>query len=190
MAAIQRIRVAWSGTPVTGPGLTTFFSDPAVAPMSAAQVVAFFTAIKALFPSGITWDVPSGGDTIEETTGALISVWNSGGGAQVASSGGAVAFSAGVGARMTWTTGLIHHGRRVRGSTYLVPLIGTAYDTQGTINNSAITTFETAGTSLITALAGGLCVWSRPGPKGPGIHSPITLANVPDKVSWLRSRRV
>jgi hypothetical protein len=74
-------------------------------------------------------------------------------------------YAGGAGLKVTWNTGQIRNGRRVRGSTFVVPLASTAYTTQGTISAGIITTVNTAASNLLTALSQGgvsMGVWSRP----------------------------
>ncbi len=180
--------MVWSGANVVGPGLSTFYSDPANGSPVLAPLVSFFTAIRSFFPVGITWTIPDGGDLLNPADGTLTGTWSESGGAQVTSSG-AAAFAAGVGARVVWRTSAIRGGRRVRGSTFLVPLISSQYEANGTIGNTALTTMETAAQTLLSATGGALQVWSRPRPGLAGAMVPIQSAVMPDQVSWLRSRR-
>jgi hypothetical protein len=160
--------------------------------MNPAAVVTFFTAIKALFPTGITWQIPNGGDTIEETTGKLTGTWLGTGGGTVTGTGSSVAFAQGVGARIQWQTGNVENGRRVRGTSYMVPLNSSSFDTSGKLVTSTATTLSNAAAALRDAHGGSLCVWGRPKKKTgtPGYHAPITLVQVPTQTSWLRSRKV
>ena len=47
-------------------------------------------------------------------------------------------FAAGVGARVVWETGAVRNGRRVRGSTFVVPIWSSAYETNGTLHTATI----------------------------------------------------
>lgn len=173
---------------MTGGGISTFYSDPADGTPVLSSLVTFFTAIKGLFPSGITWTIPDGGDLLNPANGELTGTWSESGGGQVTSSGGSGAYAAGVGARVVWRTAAVRGGRRVRGSTFLCPLIASQYESNGTLANAAVSTMEGAAQTLI-ATATGIVVWSRPRPALAGAMVPISSAVVPDKVSWLRSRR-
>ncbi len=185
---MERTQVVWSGDVVTGGGLTTFYSDEGIGTPVLANLVTFFNAIKALFPGGITWTIPDGGDLIDEASGALTGTWSESGGGVVTSTGGTSPYVAGVGARAVWRTSAIRGGRRVRGSTFLLPLLTTQYDASGTIGPTALSTLENAAQTLLGS-ATSIGVWSRPRPGLSGALVPIDSVSVPDKVSWLRSRR-
>lgn len=185
---MERTQVVWSGDIVTGGGLSTFYTDEAAGGPILAPLVTFFTAIRGSFPNGITWTIPDGGDLLNEANGQLTGTWSESGGAAVASNGGAGAYVAGVGARAVWRTSAIRGGRRVRGSTFLLPLLAAGYDPFGTLAAGTLSTLEGAVQALLTA-APGLRVWSRPRPSLAGAMIPIDSVEIPDKVSWLRSRR-
>lgn len=191
MAQIQRMRVPWTGDVVTGGGLSTFyFTDTSTPSAMTGAVNSFFTAIRTLFPTGIAWGIPSFGDIINDGDGQLVGTWAGGTASSVASSGGANAYAAGVGCRVTWPTNSIFRGRRVKGSTFLVPLITTTYETNGTIGPTPLSTIGTAAAAFQATPSSIPVVWSRPGPGFAGQSALVVGSSVPDKVSWLRSRRV
>lgn len=185
MATIRRIRVLWGGIPGM-PGYSLFYASAAAD--ATADLVTYFNAIKARFPSGLSWTVPPTGDTLDDATGTLNGSW-SGAGAGIVTSTGTGAYAAGVGAYSAWVTNAIVGGRRLRGRTFLAPLLGTNYDNTGTIDPTQLTTFATATSTL--AATGKLVVWHRPSGPGAsnGSSSLITAGVVPDVVTSLRSRR-
>jgi hypothetical protein len=192
MTTMRRLRVTWAG--IGGlPGLSTFYYG--VASPNVSDCVAFFTAIKGLFPAGVTWDIPSSGDELDDVTGELTGVWAGTGGGTVTSSGAATSYAAGVGARVQWNTLVISSGSRVRGATFLAPLLGTGYDSSGTLEGTGLATMRTAATNFAASgVAKG--IWRRPkpapggiGPDRPGLYAAINSATVPDRVTSLRSRR-
>ena len=149
----------------------------------------FFNAIKGAFPAGLQWSIPSSGDTIDVATGQLTGGWT-GGTAAVVSAGPNTPYAAGVGAFVRWGTPLVVGGRRVKGRTFLCPLVSSLYDAAGTIENANLGTLQTAAGTL--AAAGKLVVWHRPSTLAPtgGIASTVTSGTVPDKVTWLKTRRL
>lgn len=189
MATIQRMRVEWSGSAIVGPAISTFYCDPAVASFNPDAVKNFFTAIAGKFVGGVTWTIPNQGDTLEETTGKLTGVWGTTGGGTVSGSAGAADFAHGVGAQIAWKTANVQNGHRVRGRTFLVPMIAAAYKSDGNIDGGTVTVLQNAATALINAHAGSLSVWHRPKANSGGFHAPITSAVVNNQISWLRSRR-
>jgi hypothetical protein len=192
MANLARVRTIWSGTGVVGPGVTTLYFDEAGSGFvaNAAQI---WVSLAAMFPSTITWTTPNNGDLIDIATGELTGTWTDG--TTVTTVGTSVSqYAAGVGARIKWHTGGIRNGRRVTGSTFLVPLDGNKYDAQGTIGAAHLATMVTTATSVIGSAGNALCVYSKPGVDKngnplAGQSSVVTVASVPDVVSWLRSRR-
>lgn len=192
MAALHRMRVAWSGAGVVGPGVTTFFVDPAVQEFVPDQVKTFFSSIAVKFPNTVTWTIPNNGDSIEETTGALLGSWSVSGGGTVTGGATGASFAEGVGARVKWNTGTIVGKRRLHGATFLVPLANTCFQSSGQLDPAAATTFQNAAQALVTAHGGALAVWHRPkkGTGPTGSHGPITTAQVPLNVSWLKTRKV
>lgn len=186
MAQLQRIRCELTGITAL-PGVATFYSDVAV-PSAKADVGDFWDAIKEWWPSGMSITVPNSGDVIEDTTGALVGSWTEGSQETITSSGSGQ-YAAGVGARVVWGTNGIRNRRRVRGSTFVCPLIVSAYDSAGTLSTTFLNDLGTAATVL--ASSGLLNVWSRPGPGGSpaGESHAVLNGSVPDRVTSLRSRR-
>lgn len=172
---------------MTGPGLTTFYFAEAHTGF-ASDVSDFFQAVDAYLPIGITVTVPSDGDLIDVATGDLTGTWSeSASGPGVGAGFGA--FPAGVGARVRWSTSGIVAGRRVRGSTFLCPLVNSSFGTDGTIDPTALTNLQAAADALVTASGSNMKIWSRPVPGRAGEASTVVDASLPDRVSWLRSRR-
>lgn len=192
MVDLYKMQVTWSGT--TGlPGTTTLYSL-AIPPVSGVK--AMFTSLKAYFPAGLTWTIPASGDVIDETTGILTGAWSSGSALSEVSSG-STAYAGGVGCVIRWTTTTIVEGRRLRGRTFMVPMIVGSYDTDGSLTAGMVGFVQTAATALVTAYSSNLVVWSRPkkdpdDPETiirPGSHGIVTGAQAIDKVAVLRSRR-
>lgn len=187
MANLARVRVSWSGAPVIGSGVSTFYFDEAASGFSAA-VRTFFSSLAGRIPAGVSILVQNSGDLIDVSSGALSGTWtdpNTGG----ITSSGTGNYAAGVGARVKWLTAGIRNGRRVTGSTFIVPLHLTAYDSSGTILNTVLGEIENAAQALLTATGTDMKVYSRPVGGGGGAAHSVVSRQVPDMVSWLRSRR-
>jgi hypothetical protein len=185
---IDRLRVPWTGGSVVGPAVSTFYftSGGTGYPLAVKN---FFDSVKSYFPNTLTWSVPNNGDSLDPLTGDLKGAWTNGTAATV--QGTAVNQTVGgTGCRVVWNTAGIHKGRRVRGSTFLCPADGTLFDVNGTINNSALITIGLGAKFLIDDTSSELVVWSKP-TKGAadGAANVVISSTVPDKVSWLRSRR-
>lgn len=187
MANLARVRVVWTGSPVIGGGVSTFYVSEAATGF-VADLRAFFETCKNVISTGTLIDVESSGDLIDVATGALSGSWSDTGAAQVVALGSG-AYVAGTGARVSWATSGIRNGRRVRGTTFLAPLIGAAFDADGTPAASVITTISGAANTLRAALPGELQIYSRPSGGLPGQASTVIDSSVPNQASWLRSRR-
>jgi hypothetical protein len=133
--------------------------------------------------------VPNSGDTIDVATGDINGVWTGSGGGTVGF-GGSGDFAQGVGARIKWNTAGIVAGRRVRGSTFMVPLVGGTFSASGALDSSFVTDLTAAATTFLASASSTLEIFSRPKGTRVGTSHTVTSASVPNAVSWLRSRRV
>jgi len=192
-----RLRVVWSGSGVVGPGLSTFYALD-TSPGFPAAVRAFYEAVKSGFPTSVTITVPNGGDVIDASTGVLTGTWTDGTAPAPVVGTGVGTYAAGVGAQVRWRTLGVVAGRRVVGSTFLVPQVGPIFDSDGTITPATRTVIQNAANAYVTAAPWGV-IWSRPyaGDTTPGHVRParagsshiLSGATVPDRPSWLVSRR-
>lgn len=190
MATLARVRLLWTGTTVVGGGVSTFYcsnSDPS-AFISALRT--FLGSSNGIYPAGTVIKFPSGGETIESSDGAINGAWTMTPLADLTGAGGAT-YAAGVGIRVTWNTAGITRRRRVKGSTFLVPVTSTIYASDGTIDNASLALVNGAIPTLVAADGGSFRIWSRPSAPGAtdGAAHAVLSGNAPDKVSWLRSRR-
>jgi len=185
MASLWRVPVVWDG--LTGlPGVSVFHG--AAGGSAVADIKTFFNDIKALFPAGLTWQIPTEGDVIDDATGTLTGGWSDVAGGTVSSTGSGI-WASGTGMYVTWGTGTIVNGRRLKGRTFLCPLFGSAFQTDGTIVNAYVSTVQTAANLLVAGLD--LKIWHRPSTPGgsDGSSATVTSAQAQDKVTSLRSRR-
>ena len=186
MTSINRYVVPWGGVTAL-PGASVFYSTGGTD--ATADITAFFAAIKGLFPAALQWSVLNSGDVLDDTSGLITGTWTGTGGA-VTTSTGSGSYAAGVGAYVNWTTGAVVGRRRLKGRTFLCPLVASSgYDTGGTIVTAALSTIGTAATTL--AGSGKMRIWHRP-PKGTfsgGTSALVVAGTVPDQVTSLRTRR-
>jgi hypothetical protein len=157
----------------------------------------FYGVLLGIIPSSVTLEVIPEGASIDDTTGDLISAWAATPVSVMHGSNG-TPYAAGIGASVRWNTGVVVDKHHVAGRTYLCPLYGDAFDTDGTLNTSDLALIHGAANSLITDHAGELLVWHRPrkAKVGPpvvearaGSSYAITDGQVPDRCAVLRSRR-
>lgn len=182
-----RLRATWSGPPVVGGGVSTFYALD-TSPGFPAAVRALLNAAAGSIQAGVTITIPNNGDVIDASTGALTGAWTDGAAPAPIVCTDAGTYAAGVGAQWRWRTSGIVAGRRVTGSTFLVPLGANTYDGDGNIGSVQLTAFNAAAAAYITA-APYAVIWSRPRPGRAGSSHLITSGSMPDRVSWLRSRR-
>jgi hypothetical protein len=183
--ATRKMPVVWS-TGIGGAGVSVFYSPFGVD--MTTELATFFNAIKSNFPNAVTWDIPGSGDVIDETTGLITGAWTAGTAATITATGGTGSYVAGTGAFVRWQTNGIVNGRRVRGRTFLDPLVVGAFDANGTIATAALGGLQPAATAL--AASGKMLIWHRPTPGGAdGSTHAVVAGTVPDKVSSLRTRR-
>jgi hypothetical protein len=183
--SIRKIPVAWQ-TGVGGSGVSVFYS-PFGTDLT-ADLGTFFNAIKALFPGSVTWDIPSSGDVIQESDGIITGAWTAGTPASIVATG-AGNYVGGTGAFVKWQTAGVVGGRRVKGRTFMCPLLATCFDSTGTIASTSLTTLSVAAAAL--SGSGKMVIWHRPTTKAAanGSQHAVVGSSVPDKVTSLRTRR-
>lgn len=191
MAVINRVRAALTGFP-GGPGVSTFYCLNPNTFLPLLRDMYFNNSVT--MPFGVTVTIENTGDVIDSTTGVLTNTWTAAPVVFVQGQGGA-GYSAPSGACVTWTTGTILDGTRLRGRTFLVPLTGDSYQSDGSLDPVTLTRLRDNAASLVNAAAANFVVYHRPiaagklhGPRAGG-HSVVTGSLVRDKVAVLRSRR-
>lgn len=187
MPTLSRVIFGWAGAPVVGPSASVFHCNAGDEATLIAAVNTFFNAVRGQFPTGITWSAPVSGETIDELSGHVNGAWSAGASGPVTSNG-ANTWANGVGVRVQWPTIGIVGGRHVVGATFLVPMMTSSYEGAGNITAAVLSTLNTAVVALGTT-PNALRIYSRPAPGRGGSSYPTLTGQVPDKVSWLRSRR-
>ena len=185
---IARISVAWQSWPGS-PGVSQMYCLNPPAQGNVDSVRTFFNALATLLPSGLIINVPSSGDVISESTGQITSAWSVGSTPATVTGSGAGAYAGNAGGVVHWLTNGIVANRRVRGRTFIVPIIGSVYDTAGSLSTATLATMTAAASAYVTAQAGVAVVWARPRPGVAGSAHSITSSRVPDLAVSLRSRR-
>lgn len=187
MANLARVRVEWSGTPVVGGGLSTFYFREEGSGWTAA-LSNFFDGIKGVFPSLLVWRIQGSGDLIDEVSGALSGTWTEGLDLTVSATG-VGQYPLGVGARVVWNTNGLTNGRRVKGSMYLAPLLSGQFEGSAALVPALVTLLNTEANDLADSLDYTMGIWTQAKAGAGGKFQAVDSASVPDKVSWLRSRR-
>ena len=187
MPNIARVRAIWNSAAVVGGGVSTFYFDEAASGFQAA-VADFFQAIEASLPVGQQIFVPNSGDLLDVATGALSGVWSEGSGETIVGQD-TQGYAAGVGIRVVWPTAGIRNGRRVKGSTFMCPIGKNSFEGSANIATATITLYESAASALLTSQGSDMKIWSRPRNGSGGQAFSVIGREVPDEISWLRSRR-
>jgi hypothetical protein len=197
MVNIERVRIAWTGFP-GGPGVATMYAHDGAAAMTPLQ--AMFDQIKASLPTNVNIQVESYGDIIDPANGDLMGGWTGTAQDLLTGADGAT-YPAPAGGIISWTTGTIVDGHRLKGRTYLVPMGGASYQGDGTINTANVGSISAYALELVEAGEGNFVVWHRPrvakaadGSRPAvtaraGSYGEITGGGLRDKVVVLRSRR-
>lgn len=188
MTNVNRIRVGLTGSGVTGPGVATHYFLGTASSDNVTAFKTFWQAMAGQMPQGVTITVPNEGEVIDDNTGDLVSTWTAGT-AQTFVGAGATGYAQGVGARIVWQTLGTTGNRRVRGTTFVVPLLSSAWDPDGTMRTVVVAALKDAGDALVDSLAEALVILTRQTPAHSGTSHAVTGVSVPDTPSWLRSRR-
>lgn len=191
---VMKYRVFWQ-VPNAGPAMSTFHLEgqaPAAAPQPIADAFhTFFDAIKTYLPDevGVSFD----NEVTDHVTasGQLVGSFPVTPPTTVAGSGVST-WAGGAGGRLVWSTGRIINGRRVRGSTFLVPFTSSAFASSGRLNSAAIALVNGSASTLRTSLNSNgspLCVWSAPVSGRPGTTSIVDGHGLDEVAGTLRSRK-
>lgn len=185
MPGLQKVIIDWTGFQ-GAPGYSILYrsdTTPAV-----DNIRTFLDSVKALLPSGVNVKVRTSGDIVDSSTGALTGSWSVGASAAVVGIASG-SYVGGAGAVVRWLTDGIVGGHRVRGRTFLVPLVYTAFESNGTLAAGTVTTILAAAAALVTSEGTEFGVWHRPVNGGGGQWFNVVGADVPDRSALMRSRR-
>jgi hypothetical protein len=203
MSVIARVKLRWSGF-IGGPGYTILHFrdfgwdtaadvDTTAAQGAVDRVDTFAEGVKTYLPYAVQLAVEPEVEVLEDTTGELLEVrGTTPDAAHVSPASSSAVFAGPVGLVISWKTGLVRNGRRVHGRTFLVPLNGNVFASDGTLTSGVRTDFLTAAAALANpAGTPDLGVWARPSAPAAtdGEWGVVTSWNVPDMAAVLRSRR-
>lgn len=190
---ILRVTARWSGF-AGAPGYSNFHFQSSTGVVEAAEarneVHTFFSTLSARLAPPVRIEVESTVEVLDDATGALVSYVQDG--TELAPIVGATtgSFSGPTGAVVNWLTNSVVNGRRSRGRTFIVPLVSTAFDTDGTLTGAALADLNNAAEGLAgDGFTSGFGILSRPAGGGTISFSEVTGYRVPDMAAVLRSRR-
>ena len=187
MAVITRHTITWTGF-LGAPGFSNFYSDASDDAAYHSALGTWMHTWAANLPDDVTLTLQAEQEQLDPATGELVGAFSSGSDDSVsgANTGG---YSAASGVVINWVTAGIVAGRRVRGRTFMVPISGGAYQTNGTIDENALSFMRTSTATFVVNTQPTGVIWSRPRAGLAGSAHPVTSSNIPDKVAVLRSRR-
>jgi hypothetical protein len=157
---------------------------------AAANIKALFDAVKSYIPAAIGIAVQASA-SVHDDDGTLQSEQAVTVLPAPTACTGAGAYSAASGALINWATGAINGGKKVRGRTFLVPVVVNAFQTDGTLLDATRTAIQNAASTFVGSTPTP-AINSRKKPDNPlsgDQTSVIISAAVPDKQVVLRSRR-
>lgn len=187
MVQINQIQVNWVGTGVIGVAASTFYSTSTSTTTSLTSLINAFNAVKALIPASVTVNVPATGKSYDDATGQLLGTWVAGSLTPIVGTG-AGAFGSASGAWVNWYTNAIVRRHALVGRTFLVPLVGSTFNSSGVIAPANLNQIQAFANAVATA--GSLRVWSRPTATHPvGSSAVIQSFGTNSRQGILRSRR-
>jgi len=180
-------RAVWT-VPGGGTGYSVFHFQNATSSIAQDQadgIHDFFDAVKSQLPDDVQVNFEAEVLSLAEN-GTLLDVFPVTPPAEVDGSSSGV-YQRPAGVRIDWLTGQIVSGRRLNGRTYIVPVVSTAFDTEGLLVAANRAIFQGAADTLISDSNswGNLAVWSR---THTVTHDVIT-ASIPAASAILRGRR-
>lgn len=191
MTTISRVRVAMTGF-VGAPGVMTFYTTNPLTFRDPLNV--FVDAMALKMPGTVTLKVDNVGDELDALSGDITGTWTFPElGAHPGQQTGT--YSAPSGLAINWITTTFIGGSRLRGRTFVVPLGGTSYESDGSIGAQVLLDLRAAATMFIADAGSTFVIYSRPrvapDPKAPraGAFSAVVTARIADKAAILRSRR-
>lgn len=195
--ALSQIVVKWTGW-VGQPGYTTFNVEGNLittdADNAAQRIKTLIGGWATYLPQTITLAVQPTYRVLDETTGIMTQEKALGVVPSDTLGASGLAYGAVAGFNITWRTSDVSTRKLRVGRTFVVPVTGAAFQTDGTLLDTARTFLQTAANTYVGGVAVGSpghpVVWKRPSKGGSDGHtSQVTSATINDRSSFLRSRR-
>lgn len=181
MVDLNQIRIQWTST-IGIDGVSTFYCTGPVGDML-DDLEQMFIGLQTVVPTDVVWAFPTAGNIIDSATGLNKATWTA---TQRGGFGGLGTgnYAKPVGAVINWHTGLFVGGRQLRGKTFVVPMVGSAFDGDGSVSSGAQTTIRTAAGQILGS-AGVPVIYSTTTHQ----NGAVLTASVPTMAAVLRSRR-
>lgn len=187
MVDVSRVQAVWTGAGVTGPSMSVFHTIGLGGDL-ATEIRALYQAIRDAIPTAMSITVDGAGESYDSVTGEFKGIWTMTTPPAVVTGNNTGSFAAGAGGRFVWTTNGVTNRRRVRGSTFVVPLGNNAFNTSGGVQLGT-GTGTTAAAAFVAATAGEFVIWTRPVGGAGGKVSEVVSGRMATEPTSLRSRR-
>lgn len=196
MITIRTVQQGFPGAPgYTDFHFATLGTDSVLTDVDAeacrAKVTTFWQAVKTLFPPTWSHMQETSVREVMATTGQLIALHTVSTRAPEVGAGSGT-YAAPSGGLIQWRTSSVGTTGFMRGRTFLVPLMSSAYDTLGHISAAAILQLGGAARALFVPVSPSgaqLVIWRRPKNGTGGLYSAVTSADCSPNVCVLTSRR-
>lgn len=190
---ILRVMMRWTGFN-GAPGYSAFHFAGGGGLISDAQQVATRVAsgmfiLRPALPASVQIAVESEVTRLDSDTGEILG-FHAIDELDDYSGQGTEGYSAASGGVINWRTDDVRFGRRIRGRTFIVPLSGESYESDGSLTSSALGTLRNFADEIVGGdIDSEFGVWSRPRAGTGGVFATATGYHVPDMSAVLRSRR-
>jgi len=182
---VWRVRAQWTGAPVIGPAVSTFFFNTAAGtPQDASdQVATFLTALDANLATTLGWATENTVDELDTATGTLL------GSTSVTTASGSGGNAGEPLPRSTqglaqWTTATIVSGRALRGRMFIPGFCENNNDS-GVPGSATISGVNTILSNFVSDSPAIFVAWSRTH----GVQGQVTGGTMWNQWAVLRSRR-
>lgn len=184
--ALNRVRVVWTGTPVAGGGLSTFYFNEGdgSAAQQVAAVATFLDSTEDRRTTGLSWATESDVATIDIADGTLIALTS-----VTPESGTGTATGDRLGpinqVLIRLFTDTVIGGRLLRGRLFMPGAVEAMNTATGFVDPAATADYEAAGAALIANTDVTWQVWSR----AHAAQASITTVDAWGEWAVMRSRR-
>lgn len=193
MTNIYVAKVDWHGT-YGHEGISRFaFVDSAGGVPTNVQRDGVLTAINTMIntnaggiPADVSWVMDTIVESYDGVLGTITGELPAAGAISPESGTNGSAYANGVGLTIKWKTGGMFNGRRIQGRTFIVPMAGQQFQTDGSLDAGVAASWQTAANAYIAAM-GPLnvtpLVWGRPADvlatkRKPAHHNPGHWASI------------
>lgn len=182
---VYRIRAQWTGAPVNGPTVSTFYFDDTLGTQQdcADSVVDFLGNLDDLLTNQITWNLETEVETLDTVTGTLtdVATVSTGFGTGTATTEFLPTVTQGL---IRWNTGQILNGRVVKGHMFVPGMLESQND-YGRPNAAILSAVETISDNFQTTAGVEFVIWSRTN----GAAVTVLGSSMAPQWSYLSSRR-